>query len=63
MKQALMDFWQDEEGAAMLEYGIIIALIAAVVIANIQTIGATLNTIFGNISSSLSAGAAGSGGS
>ncbi len=33
MKKKMMQLWKDEEGATMVEYGIMVALIAAVAIA------------------------------
>jgi len=47
------DNWKREEGQAMAEYGIILALIAAVVIAVLATLGTKIlnafNTIVGQL--------------
>ena len=47
------DNWKRQEGQAMAEYGIILALIAAVVIAVLATLGtkilAAFNTIVGQL--------------
>ncbi len=46
-------FMQDEEGASAVEYGLLVALIAAVIILSVQTLGGTLNTVFGNVNTAL----------
>ena len=46
MYTTLRKFWKEEEGQAMTEYGIILALIAVVVIATIYSIGQSLSTKF-----------------
>ena len=38
---------RDERGATMVEYGLIVALIAIVAAAGVTTVGTTLNTLFG----------------
>ena len=49
-------FLKDESGATAIEYGLIAALIAVVIIAGATTLGTTLsakfNTIAGNVSAS-----------
>jgi pilus assembly protein Flp/PilA len=42
-----------EEGATMVEYGLMVALIAAVCIAAVQLLGVNLNTIFSNVATSV----------
>jgi len=42
-----------EKGATMLEYGVMVALILAVCIAVVKTIGTTLNTNFQSVSANL----------
>ncbi|MDP3446707.1 MAG: Flp family type IVb pilin [Eubacteriales bacterium] len=49
-------FLMNEEGQGMVEYGLIIALVAVVVIAGITLIGTNANTLFGNIAGSLTGG-------
>ncbi len=44
---------QDEEGAAAVEYGLLVALIAAVIIGSVTTIGTNLNNKFGTVASKL----------
>jgi len=54
----LSQFWlwlrtfvvQDEEGQTLIEYGLILVLIAIVVIVLLTAIGGSLNLIFKNIS-------------
>lgn len=48
--------WKNEDGQAMVEYGLIIALIAIVVIVAVIAIGTNLNTVFTDISGHLGAG-------
>jgi pilus assembly protein Flp/PilA len=54
--QMLRRFLKDESGATAIEYGLIAALIAVVVIGAIQTIGSELNTTFESIGTCLSGG-------
>jgi pilus assembly protein Flp/PilA len=37
---------KDEEGASMVEYGLLVALIAMVAFAAVQTLGLNLSTLF-----------------
>ena len=46
MREKLFDFFRDEEGATAVEYGIMIAAIAAVIIAVVISIGDRANTAF-----------------
>jgi pilus assembly protein Flp/PilA len=39
-------FWADEEGATAIEYGLLAALIAVVIIAGVASIGTNLETTF-----------------
>ena len=47
------DFAREEEGATMVEYGLMVALIAIVCITAITTIGTKLNSVFTEIASDL----------
>ena len=49
----LSKFWSDESGATAIEYGLIAAGIALVIIAVINTLGTTLNSKFTEINTSL----------
>ncbi|MHC1791863.1 Flp family type IVb pilin [Solidesulfovibrio sp.] len=53
MLTAITQFIRDEEGATAVEYGLMAALIAAVIIGAVTTIGTNLNTVFGDIATTL----------
>lgn len=52
MKQFLMN----EEGQGMVEYGLIIALVAIVVIAGLKILGGKANTLFNGVADNLKLG-------
>ena len=39
-------FWRDDEGVTAIEYGLIAALVAIVIIASLQLAGTNLNTLW-----------------
>ena len=41
--------WRREEGATMVEYGLMVALIALVVAATVYAVGGGLDTLFGDV--------------
>lgn len=47
------DFLREEQGATMVEYGLMVALIAIVCIFAVSTIGNNLNAVFSDIASSI----------
>ncbi len=49
----LKNFWKNEDGATAIEYGLIAALIAVVIITGVTAVGTSLSTTFTNISSNL----------
>ncbi|WP_454063256.1 Flp family type IVb pilin [Candidatus Nitrospira salsa] len=51
----IMQFLNDEEGATALEYGLLAALIAAVIIGAVTTLGQTVANTFNSISGSMAA--------
>lgn len=55
MKDQIMNFVNDEEGATAIEYGLLAALIAAVIITVVGTIGTKLNAAFGRVDAGLPA--------
>ncbi len=44
---------RDEEGATMVEYGLLVALIALVALGAVQILGGNLSTLFTNVGSSI----------
>ncbi|EEG09803.1 Flp/Fap pilin component [Pseudogulbenkiania ferrooxidans 2002] len=50
---ALKQFTQDEEGVTAIEYGLIAALIAVVIITSVQAVGNQLSLVFNNIATAL----------
>ncbi|AWN42685.1 Flp family type IVb pilin [Methylobacterium durans] len=51
--KSVQRFIKDESGATAIEYGMIAALIAVVIIGALKTIGSKLNTAFTGISDQL----------
>ena len=49
MTQFMKRFAQDESGATAIEYGLIAALIAVVIVTAVSNVGKNLNTTFTNI--------------
>jgi pilus assembly protein Flp/PilA len=43
----------EDEGATAVEYGMLVALIAAVIVGVVVTLGAQINTAFGTVSGKL----------
>lgn len=54
MKNRVARFWRDEEGATAVEYGLMVALIAAVVIAGATLLGTNTNSTFNNVAGKIS---------
>ena len=55
MLNPIMQFVRDEEGATALEYGLLAALIAAVIITAVTTLGQVVSNTFNSISNSMNA--------
>ncbi|MEZ0581038.1 Flp family type IVb pilin [Nocardioides sp. MH1] len=52
--QILLNAHRDEErGATAVEYGLLVALIAAVIVAIVATLGGQINDAFGTVSTQL----------
>ena len=49
----LLKFVRSESGATAIEYGLIAALVAVVIIAGLTLVGNDLNTMFNSISSKI----------
>ena len=47
------NFLRDEEGASAVEYGLLVAGIAVVVMASVYLIGTNLNTMFAQVAAQL----------
>ena len=50
----LTRFVREEDGATMVEYGLMVALIAVVCIAAVTLVGTSLSTLFGGVSTNIS---------
>ncbi|CAJ0681222.1 hypothetical protein R82526_01127 [Ralstonia mannitolilytica] len=50
---ALMRFAQEEDAVTAIEYGLIAALIAVVIIASVQLVGTNLSSVFSYIAAEL----------
>lgn len=55
LKLAATKFWHDEEGATAIEYGLLVALIALVIIVAVIAVGTNLNVVFQTIANCLNA--------
>ena len=53
MLNRLISMIRDEEGATMVEYGLLVALIAMVALVAITTLGVNLNTLFNTVAGSV----------
>jgi pilus assembly protein Flp/PilA len=49
----LQTIWKDEEGATMVEYGLLVAFIALVALAGVKLLGNSLNALFGAVAGSI----------
>jgi len=54
MVNQLVRFMNDEEGATAIEYGLLAALIAAVIVGTVGTLGGTVNTAFSSVNAGIS---------
>lgn len=63
MTNIIKNFWNDEEGATAIEYGLIAGLIAVAIIAALTAMGTSLSDLFDSIKGELEkAGKSGTGG-
>ena len=53
MSKFVTRFMQDDSGATAIEYGLIVALIAVVIIGAVTTVGTNLSSQFGKVGSSI----------
>ena len=49
MRRQSPPFWRDESGATMVEYGLLVGLIALVVALGATVLGQDISTVFNNI--------------
>ena len=62
MTKHITRFLSDESGATAIEYGLIAALVSIAAVTTLQTMGQSLATAFGNVSTVLSSVAGSTGG-
>jgi pilus assembly protein Flp/PilA len=55
MRKRLIRLVKDDSGAALVEYGILVGLIAVVCIGAVGTLGTTINGVFTTINANLTA--------
>jgi pilus assembly protein Flp/PilA len=55
MRRFATRFVKNDEGAALVEYGMLVGLIAAVCIVAVTALGAGINTVFTTINTALAA--------
>ena len=53
LREKIRSFLENEEGASAIEYSIIAALIAVVIVGAVTDVGDQLNTLFENIKTAL----------
>ncbi|MDE2389308.1 MAG: Flp family type IVb pilin [Betaproteobacteria bacterium] len=51
--QTVKQFWNDESGATAVEYGMLVALIAAVIVVVVTTLGTKIQAAFQTIADAL----------
>jgi pilus assembly protein Flp/PilA len=49
----IIDFLRDEEGATAVEYGLMVALIAGVIVAAVTLLGGNVNTTFNTVAGAI----------
>jgi len=59
MLTQLKKLWKDEEGATAVEYGLMVAAIAAVIVAVVVKLGGQINTAFTTVSDKMPGAGAG----
>ena len=53
MVKHIVRFVREEDGATAVEYGLMVALIAAVIVGTVATLGTQLNTAFTTVSGAI----------
>ena len=54
MKNLLKRLWQEEEGQDLVEYGLLLFLLALAAIASMQTLSTAIKTVFSTAAANLS---------
>ena len=54
---SILKFFKEEDGAAAVEYGLLVALIAAVIVAVVKILGTVIQDAFKTVCNAISAGA------
>jgi len=55
MLKVLKSFWNGEEGATAVEYGLMVALIAGTIVATVTALGVGVNAVFTTVEGAISA--------
>ncbi|OGA71072.1 MAG: hypothetical protein A3F77_17740 [Betaproteobacteria bacterium RIFCSPLOWO2_12_FULL_67_28] len=55
LRQAVKNFWNDEDGASAIEYALLAALIAIVIVGGSIALGTNINTMFQKIANCIAA--------
>ncbi len=53
MLATISKFWKDEEGATAVEYGLMVAAIAAIIVIVVFTLGKTVSSSFDTVNSKI----------
>jgi len=53
MVKHVVRFMKEEDGATAVEYGLMVALIAAVIVGTVGILGGRVNTAFSNVSTAI----------
>jgi pilus assembly protein Flp/PilA len=53
MKTLVKGLWSNQEGQAIAEYGVILAVILVLVVGTVRLIGSNANNVFSSVSSSV----------
>ena len=51
--EKMIRFFKDEEGATAVEYGLIVALIAGVIILAVTALGVNISTVFSDVANAV----------
>jgi Flp pilus assembly pilin Flp len=54
MKNSLIRLWKDEAGQDLVEYGLLLTLVALVAVVSMQKIGSTIANVFSTAAANLS---------